>query len=46
VKDIYAVFVFFVLGKVQNKGGKKRKSAFDQELTNTGKNAIKKFRSG
>ncbi|XP_048779309.2 probable ATP-dependent RNA helicase DDX27 [Ostrea edulis] len=32
--------------KLQNKGGKKRKSAFDQELTNTGKNAIKKFRSG
>ncbi|XP_061197731.1 probable ATP-dependent RNA helicase DDX27 [Saccostrea echinata] len=30
----------------QNKKGKKRKSAFDQELTNTGKNAIKKFRSG
>ncbi|XP_078339049.1 putative ATP-dependent RNA helicase DDX27 isoform X2 [Crassostrea virginica] len=32
--------------KQENKKGKKRKSAFDQELTNTGKNAIKKFRSG
>ena len=43
---IFFVFFNFLLDKQENKKGKKRKSAFDQELTNTGKNAIKKFRSG
>ncbi|XP_052718282.1 probable ATP-dependent RNA helicase DDX27 [Crassostrea angulata] len=36
----------FTNNKQQNKKAKKRKSAFDQELTNTGKSAVKKFRSG
>lgn len=42
----FRMFHVLFIDKQQNKKAKKRKSAFDQELTNTGKSAVKKFRSG
>lgn len=42
----FRMFHVLFIDKQQNKKAKKRKSAFDKELTNTGKSAVKKFRSG
>lgn len=46
ISDFSHVSRSYFIDKQQNKKAKKRKSAFDQELTNTGKSAVKKFRSG
>ena len=42
----YDKLFFVFVGNVNKKKKEKMKSAFDQELTNTGKSAVKKFRAG